>query len=108
LLGEAVASGRAAMVLSDDDLNYIAANDAACVLLGYDRSELLALRVSDVVPKPHATLTARSRQIAGGRSRQGRTTVRRRDGSDLEIEYVSFASKVAGLPYVLTVFWPRE
>lgn len=108
LLGEAAASGRVAMVLSDDDLNYIAANDTACTLLRYDRADLLARRVSDVVPKPPARLTEVSRRITSGKTEQGRTEVRRGDGTTLEIEYMSFASTVAGLPYVLSLFWPAS
>lgn len=94
------------MVLSDDDLHYIAANDEACRLLGYERSELLAVRVSDVIPKPPARLSRRSREIARGKPTSGRTAVRHNDGSTFEIEYLSIASTVAGLPYVLTIFWP--
>src|SRR5215207_5863332 len=44
LIGEAAATGSAGVVLSDDDLRYVAVNEAACNLLGYSRGELLASR----------------------------------------------------------------
>ena len=47
--------------VSDDEGRYVDVNRAACQTLGYSREEILAWRVSDVVPDGHP-LTAASRE----------------------------------------------
>ena len=48
LVGEALDTGPVAVFVADDDGKYLAVNAYACELLGYEREELLALRVGDV------------------------------------------------------------
>src|SRR5256885_2793365 len=48
LLGEAIEHAPVAVFVADEDGQYVAVNQAACLLLGYDRSELLGMNVSDV------------------------------------------------------------
>jgi PAS domain S-box-containing protein len=105
LLGEAAASARTAIFLSDDTLRFVAVNDAACRLLGWSRLDLLQLHVDDVVDRGTAYLAGASRAVAEGRTRSGTTNVRRRDGSSLPVQFVSIPASVAGLPYVLTAVW---
>jgi PAS domain S-box-containing protein len=108
LIGEAAATGSAAVVLSDDDLRYVAANDAACDLLGYSRLELLALDVSDVVLGEADGLRHASRAVIDGATHHGTACVRRKDGSEIEVAYVSFRGSISALQQVVTVTWPLE
>ena len=54
LLGEAIDRGPVGVLVADENMRYIAANQFACVLLGYTRAELLELRVTDVAPAPES------------------------------------------------------
>ena len=106
LLGEAAATGSAGVILSDDDLSYVAANDAACDLLGYTRGELLALDVSDVVVGEAEGMRDLSRAVIDGITHHGTARVRRKDGSEIDVAYVSFRGSISALQQVVTVTWP--
>ena len=108
LIGEAAATGSAAVVLTDDDLRYVAANDAACDLLGYSRPELLALEVSDVVLGEPEGLRHASRAVIDGATHHGTARVRRKDGSEVDVAYVSFRGSISALQQVVTVTWRLE
>ena len=105
LLGQAAASSGAAVLVSDDTLRYVAANSAACKLLGYTRDQLLRLRVSDIVEGPNGGLVAAAREVADGKIRHGTVGVRRKDGRSFPAQYVSVPAEVGGLPFVLTLLW---
>lgn len=105
LLGQAVASSGAAMLVSDDTLRYVAANSAACKLLGYARDQLLQLRVSDIVERPEGGLVEAARAVADGKIQHGTVSVRRRDGRSFPVQFVSAPATVGGLPFVLTLLW---
>ena len=105
LLGQAVATAGAAIVVSDDTLRYVAANSAACKLLGYTRDQLLRLRVTDVVERPDSSLLEAARHAGDGKIRHGTAGVRRKDGRSFPVQYVSTAATIGGLPYVLTLIW---
>ena len=105
LLGEAVATAGVGFVLWDDDRRYVAANLAACELLGCSLEELIGSTVgtrtrggSEVVA--HVV----QQQLA-----RGRVTVDRFDGGGtVELEYVTFPTKAAGLPYMGSVIWREQ
>jgi PAS domain S-box-containing protein len=105
LLGQAVASAGAALLVSDDTLRYVAANSTACKLLGYTRDQLLDLRVTDVFDRPASTLLETARDVSDGRIRHGTVDVRRKDGRSFPVQYVSAPASVGGLPFVLTLLW---
>ena len=108
LLGEAAATGAAAVLLSDDDLHYVAANDAACELLGYSRGELLALDVSKVMQSEPEQLRRASRAVMDGATYHGSATLRRKDGAEIDVGYVSFRGSISTLEQVVTVTWPLD
>ena len=108
LIGEAAATGSVAVILSDDDLRYVAANDAACELLGYSRLELLALDVADVVLAERDWIRHASRAVIDGATHHGTSRVRCKDGSEIEVAYVSFRGSISALEQVVTVTWPLE
>jgi PAS domain S-box-containing protein len=105
LLGQAAASAGAALLVSDDTLRYVAANDAACELLGYSRDELLSLRVRDVLQQPEASLRESARRVSDGQIAHGTLNARRKDGDSFPVQFVSTPAAVGGLPFVLTVLW---
>ena len=104
LLGEAVEHAPVAILVSDDEMRYVAANATACQLLGYTREELLQLRVTDLAQYPEAEGELEA-MIATGEL-IGRTTVRNKDGSLRSLRHRSAETKIAGLTYYVAVLWP--
>lgn len=105
LLGQAAASCAAGLLVNDDTLRYVAANSAACKLLGYTRDQLLQLRVADVVERPESGLLEAARHVADGKIRHGTVSIRRKDGRSFPVQYVSSPATVDGLPFVFTLLW---
>jgi PAS domain S-box-containing protein len=91
-------------VLAIDEGHYVAANEYACVLLGYARNELIGCRVAEVrwfSDLPAQFLAMRRAQRQGGELR-----LTRNDGSPLDIEYRVVESDLTGLPILVGLFWP--
>jgi len=105
LLGEAVATSDAGVVVSDEALNYLACNTAACTLLGYTREELVTLRVTDVVDASAAALEHEALRVVDGLLRHGTIGVKRKDGTTLDVSYVSARGTLRRADHVVTVFW---
>jgi PAS domain S-box-containing protein len=101
LLGEAVEHGPAAVFVADEYGRYVAVNQAACKLVGYDREELLGLQVTDIVP-PEEAAAPWDEMVAGGIKR-GTAILRCKDGSTVEFRYVAGATQVAGMPVYVSV-----
>jgi PAS domain S-box-containing protein len=105
LLGEAVEHAPVGILVADDEMRYVAANETACELLGYPREEILALRVTDVASYPEAEGEFEA-MIATGEL-IGRTVVTRKDGSRLSLRHRSAEIRIAGLEYYVAVLWPE-
>jgi PAS domain-containing protein len=102
LIADALLSANVGFLVWDDDRRYIAVNDCACRILGTTREELLGrivgrqtedgeTVVAEAVRKQHVT---------------GRLTVEKLDGSGpVELEYTTFATKTAGMPFMASVIW---
>ena len=105
LLGEAVERAPVAILVADDEMRYVAANETACELLGYSREELLRLRVTDVASYPEAEGDFEA-MISRGEL-MGRTTVTRKDGSPVTLRHRSSETAIAGLTYYVAVLWPE-
>ena len=98
LLGEASEClDGVAVFVWDDDRNYVAANQAACALIGKTREELLALKVGDLTPNralplfdevQHGGVHSGVMEIPGG-----------------TVQYVTTRTRVAGLPYMVSAVW---
>lgn len=105
LISEALLSAGIGFLVWDDDRRYVAANDAACRILGAEREQLLGLRVG---AHTHAAEEAIA-QTLKGQTAFGRAHVERVDGSGpVEVTYVTFPARSAGLPWMATVIWPTE
>ena len=95
----------AAVLLTDDDGRYIAANRRAAQLTGYDLSELCALTVADVTPVPYAAdYRTLWRDFLDAGTQKGTYQLRRRDGSVVEVHYAAWANIVPGVH--ITVLTP--
>jgi PAS domain-containing protein len=105
LLGEAADNLRqVAVFVWDEDRNYVAVNDAACKLVGRPREELLKMRVGDLSPdraSPHFE------NVQRGAVHTGSLEINRDDGP-IAIEWLTCQSRVAGLPYMVSVAWRKE
>lgn len=98
LLGEAAdCLQEVAVFVWDDDRNYVAANQAACQLLDRTREEILAMHVGDMHPD-RATELFESVQRRGVHT--GTMSTPRG-----ELEFVTCRTKIAGLPYMVSVCW---
>jgi len=101
LLGEAAdCLEDVAVLVWDEDRNYVAANQAACDLIGRTRAEILSMQVGDLADD-HADgvfAEVQKRGIHTGtmNSPSGR------------IEYLTCRTRVAGLPYLVSVCWRRD
>jgi PAS domain S-box-containing protein len=104
LLGEAMANlENAAVFVWDEDRNYVAVNDAACTLVGLPRDEILDMAVGDLTPDraaPHFEQVQRVERTVGS------SEIHRRDGTTTEIEWMTFHTRVAELPYMVSICWP--
>jgi PAS domain S-box-containing protein len=101
LLGEAAEHAPFVMFVADDAGRYVAVNQAACVMLGYTRAELLALTLGDVARYPEAA-TEYSEMRQNG-TRVGTSELTRKDGSVVTFEYVAGQTIVAGMPVYVAV-----
>jgi PAS domain S-box-containing protein len=95
LIGEAIDPGPVLAFVADEDMRYVAVNQYACDVLGYTRSELLALRITDLAPEPGTT--QRFKDFIATQSVEGDSTLRRKDGSDVHVHFLAKETTAAGL-----------
>jgi PAS domain-containing protein len=101
LLGEAVEClGEVAVLVWDDDRNYVAANQAACRLVGKTRDEILKMKVGDLAPNRASPLFE---QVQRTGVHTGTLTA-----PSGEIDFMTCQTRVAGLPYMVSVCWPSK
>jgi PAS domain-containing protein len=106
LLGEAVEQLQAvAIFVWDDDRNYVAANQAACDLLGRTRAELLTMKVGDMTPNRAAPYFDEVQQHGAVHTGSLRVP---RAGDPVDIDWMTCRTRIAGLPYMVSVCWRKE
>ena len=106
LVGEAIDGAPVAVFVADDDGKYLAVNQYACDLLGYARAELLELRVTDVAVNETAAADYGTMRREGTSS--GRTTLRSKDGTEIEMRFRAGSTTVGGLTMYVGVCWPAD
>jgi PAS domain S-box-containing protein len=104
LLSEAIQTAEVGFIVWDDDRHYVAANETACSLLGCTLEQLLGSEVGSRTVEGKELVE----RVVGGQSRRGRVVFERFDGGTAELEYLTFETKTAGLPYMASVIWPAE
>jgi PAS domain S-box-containing protein len=104
LIGEAVeAMDGVAVFVWDEHRHYVAVNDAACSITGLSRSELVGMPVGDRTQDRAAELME---QAARSAVLHGVMTFSHADGSDLEVNYVTMHTRIANLPFMVSMIWP--
>jgi PAS domain S-box-containing protein len=105
LLLEAVQSASVGLLVWDENRNYIAANAAACEILGTTLEELLgkkvgftSLEIDDSDDVPGAI-----ESIIGSGFATGTARVRRQEGGEAAVFYATFTTKSAGMPFMATM-----
>jgi PAS domain-containing protein len=103
LISDALLAASVGFLVWDEDRRYIAANRAACEILGTTLDELLGQLVGEhTVQGAEAIDDAMASGFASGRA-----TVERFDGSGtIDVFYVTFTTKTAGMPFMATVLAP--
>jgi len=104
LLGEALDNGPVAVFVADEHMRYIAVNEYACKLLGYEREELLALKVTDVAGTTEDAPAAFQQLLLTG-NLDGVTTIKRKDGVELPFTYRARETAIAGMTLYVSVGW---
>jgi len=87
-------------------MRYVAVNRTACDALGYERAELLRLRVTDVAVAADAPELYE--QMLRSRSQEGSTLIRSKDGRLLPFFYNARETVVAGMHYYVSVGFLEE
>jgi PAS domain-containing protein len=100
LQAEAMESATVGFLVWDEDRRYIAANNAACEILGTTLEELLGQRVGGHTTDAEGLIAEALRKGYV----TGTAFVNRFDGSGrIEVFYATFATKSAGMPFMATV-----
>jgi PAS domain S-box-containing protein len=101
LLGEAIdlVVGVAVFVWNEER-HYVAVNEEACRLVGLERDELIGMPVGDLSPDRATSDIARVRE---GDVTDGSSTFTRPDGEVVELSWTTVHTRVAGLPYMVSI-----
>jgi PAS domain S-box-containing protein len=91
-------SARDAILVADGDGHYIDANPAATELLGYERAELLSMRVADLVAQPREWTEEEFRRFLDEGRWTGEIELRRKDGSVVDVEVTAARVEGAAAP----------
>ena len=106
LIGEALDQGPLAVFVADDDGKYLAVNAYACNLLGYEREELLALRVTDVAVNDGAAEDYE--EMRRNKVHVGATVLRHKDGRELPMHFRAGETTVGGMTLFIGLCWPVD
>jgi len=103
LISEALGAASVGFLVWDDHRRYVAANAAACEILGTTLEELLGQEVGGQTVDG---LEAVERALKSGFS-SGTAEVHRLDGQGpIEVFYATFTTRTAGMPFMATVIAP--
>ena len=105
LLGEAVDNGPAAIFVMGDDRKYVAVNETACRLLGYERAELLGLDPAELAPE--SNVDARLEELARTGILEGRVRLRAKNGDLIPVRYRASAATAAHMRFWISVAFPE-
>lgn len=89
LLGELLEHAHVGALAADSG-RYIAANEYACELTGYDRADLIGRPIGDVCRQRGSGVVA----------------LDCKDGAEIEVSYRVVEANLAGIPVTLGLFWP--
>lgn len=105
LIGEAVeAAHGVAVFVWDEHRHYVAVNDAACELTGLSRSDLIGMPVGDRTANQAGPLMEEAAQAP---VLNGTMAFTRGDGREVEINFLTLHTRIANLPFMVSICWPR-
>jgi PAS domain-containing protein len=102
LLSEAARNAAVGFLVWDDDRRYVAANTRACEILACTLEELIGSIVGSRTVDGEA-LVERVVKDDGG---QGQMVATRFDGKAQRLGYVTFGTRIGGIPYMASIIWP--
>lgn len=110
LLGEAVLCSPHAVFVSEENYGRIlAANEAACRLLGYELEELLAGSAREwSAAEPDLVAHVYERLAHPPATVRSTARLRHKDGTVIEIGYWASTTQVSGLDFLLTITDPID
>lgn len=104
LIGEAVeAMDGVAVFVWDEHRHYVAVNDAACAMTGLSRSELIGMPVGDRSEGGATEIMERASRVP---VLQGVMSFARADGRAVEVNYLTMHTRIANLPFMVSMIWP--
>jgi PAS domain S-box-containing protein len=106
LLAEALDTAPVLVFVADEQMRYVAVSQTACDVLGYTRSELLRLRVTDIAVAPDAGDLYDA--MLQTRRQEGSTPIRAKDGRMIPFFYSARSTTVAGMHYFVSVGFVEE
>jgi PAS domain S-box-containing protein len=87
-----------ALIIADDAGHYLAANDRAAELTGYEPSVLATMSVADLTPAPNISTGQRLwNEFIDSGTQEGVYLVKRRDGLAIPMQYIAVANIAPGL-----------
>ena len=103
LISEALGSASVGFLVWDEHRRYIAANAAACEILGTTLEELLGQEVGGHTDASRESID----EVVAAGFASGEARVQRFDGQGpIDIFHVTFATTTAGMPFMATVIAP--
>ena len=103
LLGEGFDNLDAAVFVADEHGRYVAVNRMACEMTGYSREELLGLDVRTV-----AKDISDYKHAIEGSKHAGSVALVRKDGSEVEVDWGSGSTRIAGMPFYVGICWSKS
>jgi PAS domain-containing protein len=105
LISEALGSASVGFLVWDEHRRYIAANAAACEILGTTLEELLGREVGAQTVEGREAIE----DVLRSGFASGTVKVERFDGrGPIDVFYATFATKTAGMPFMATVIAPLQ
>ena len=106
LLAEALDTAPVLVFVADEQMRYVAVNQTACDVLGYSRTEVLQLRVTDIAVAPEAGDLYDA--LLRTRRQEGSTPLRAKDGRLIPFFYNARSTTVAGMQYFVALGFLEE
>ena len=105
LISEALASASVGFLVWDEHRRYVAANAAACEILGTTLEELLGREVGGQTVEGREAIE----DVLRSGFASGTAKVERLDGrGPIDVFYATFTTKTAGMPFMATVIAPLQ
>lgn len=92
------------ILITDEEGRFVHANPAATTMLGYPRSELLAMSIGDVTARPVERIEAELTRFAADGSWRGEVELRRRDGTTVTVDFRASFLKQGRARYAVNIF----